>query len=201
MNLENLEIGCWYIVAGNGPMKILELPAASGTSITMTRDGVHYWCAAEQIVRPVSTEYLDNFEASARPRGIDLSWLPEARLAVEIAAHWAGDGPPPECGRCAGVACELRARNVAGQVLTRGWFCPECELLSDAPIPPRSLDGAIMALRRVRAAAEARESVSLLGITITMWDRLRFAEPGRQRIAILDAEIARLSNITAEASR
>lgn len=201
MNATDIELGCWYIIAGNGPMKVIELPIAVDRAFTMTRDGVHYWCMAEQVVRPVSTEFLDNFEASARPRGIDLSWLPEARLAVEIAAHWTGDGPAPKCtgAWCKGEVCELRARNIAGQTVTRGWFCPECDTQSDAPVPPRSLDGAIAALRRVREAAEVGAPVSLLGITIPMWDRLRVAAPGAERIAMLDAEIARLSSISAGA--
>jgi hypothetical protein len=68
-----LRIGDWYIVAGQGPLQVSQIPAPPlKTTVTMRSPGGYvYWAGVNEIVRPVYREYLSVFERDRAVRGYD----------------------------------------------------------------------------------------------------------------------------------
>lgn len=74
------DIGKWYWVVGQGPMRLAE--GTGGQNRRMeTAGGTSYWAAAAD-VRLLTPEMLDTFEADSKARGYDVSYLPDVRQAM-----------------------------------------------------------------------------------------------------------------------
>jgi len=74
-------VGEWWVVAGYGPWKVLEVREASRTA-KVTRDDVPVWVGMSELLMPLDVAYLEHFEATARGRIRRQAWLKEAK-------HWA----------------------------------------------------------------------------------------------------------------
>lgn len=81
MRIEDLKKHEVYIVAGRGPMFLLELPGGTyefegrkrkKTTITFVSHGnFHYWAGIEEVVRPCTKKLLQEYMAQARARRVD----------------------------------------------------------------------------------------------------------------------------------
>lgn len=75
--LLELKEGAWYIVAGQGPLQVSQIPGPPFKTTVTMRDlgGYTYWAGVNDIVRPVDREYLKVFESDRAVRGYDNACL------------------------------------------------------------------------------------------------------------------------------
>ncbi len=97
MQESDLRVGDWYVVAGEGPMKLVEVPAPPVTlSYTFETDYGHLWHATlSQIVGLVDIEFVEAWEPGYRRtfRGRDYeegrrTWLAELRQWAKERSRW-----------------------------------------------------------------------------------------------------------------
>jgi hypothetical protein len=79
----DLKVGSWYILAGQGPLRLVEPPGVYPGIKFEAPSGGHYWAGLDQVVRPVDHEFLNNYERDAGARGYDVSWVPRVRKEID----------------------------------------------------------------------------------------------------------------------
>ncbi len=70
MDERDLRVGDWYVVAGEGPMQLVELPCPPITlSYAFKTDFGHLWHATpSQIIAEVDLEFVETFEHGYRAK-------------------------------------------------------------------------------------------------------------------------------------
>lgn len=81
--VKDLQVGAWYVIAGQGPMKLELLdnpPAVLTLAFRKPEVGaisIRYWAGHEQVVRLVDRDYLETYRAGMKRAKLDTEGLEE----------------------------------------------------------------------------------------------------------------------------
>lgn len=72
MKAEDIQVGKVYVVAGRGPLKVVEAPnPPEKTTVTMRwPGGTVYYASTSQVLREADEEYITNFARAMKDRGL-----------------------------------------------------------------------------------------------------------------------------------